>query len=139
MKLTHTKLALLVAVLALPMAAIGQDEQGSTEVATDDGAMDNIVVVGQKSHADLRRDLWQFEDDFYNRYNKLNDEARYDVRCAHEAETGSRIKKQICRPQFLAGAISSGKVNKVTNLVQHFLFFRVGPLTYNFLKSNRLC
>ncbi len=116
MKQTHTLLGLLVVVLALPMAAVGQDENVSTEVASDDEAIENIVVAGQKSEAGLRRDLWQVEDDFYSLYSKLNDDNLYDVRCSNEAPTGSRIKTQVCRPEFLSRAISRGQINRMTNL-----------------------
>ena len=51
MKPTRTILALFVAVLALPMAAVGQDEEASTSVAANDEAIDDIVVVGRKSLA----------------------------------------------------------------------------------------
>jgi len=50
MKQTHTILALFVAVLALPMAAVGQP--ASTGTASKTAAIDNIVVVGQKSLAE---------------------------------------------------------------------------------------
>jgi len=116
MKLTHTLLALLVAVLALPMAAVGQDEEVSTEVASDDEAIENIVVASQKSLKGLRQDLWRSEDDFYSLYNKLNDDNLYDVRCVYKAPTGSRIKNQVCRPVFLSKAISRGDITSVTNL-----------------------
>ena len=107
MKLTHTLLALLVAVLALPMAAVGQDEEVSTE---------NIVVASEKSLKGLRQDLWRSEDDFYSLYNKLNDDNLYDVRCVYEAPTGSRIKNQVCHPVFLSKAISRGAITRATNL-----------------------
>ena len=116
MKLTHTRLALLVAVLALPMAAVGQDEEESTEVASDDEAIENIVVASQKSRAELRRDLWQSEDNFYSLYNKLNDDKLYDVHCSYQSPTGSRIKNQVCRPRFLSKAIKRGIITRGTNL-----------------------
>ena len=94
MKLTHTILALFVAVLALPMAAVGQDEE----------AIDNIVVASQKSTTALRRDLFRAEDDFYSLYNKLNDDNEYDVRCRYEAPTGVRKKIHVCRPVFFSKA-----------------------------------
>ena len=87
MKPTRTILALFVAVLALPMAAIGQDEEASTE----------IVVIGQKSLAEIRRDVFEAEEDFYALFNKLNDEKDYDVRCFYEKPTGTRIKNHVCR------------------------------------------
>jgi len=94
MKPTRTILALFIAVLALPMAAIGQDEEASTEIA----------VIGQKSLAEIRRDVFQAEEDFYVLFNKLNDEKDYDVRCFYEKPTGTRIKNHVCRAKFVTKA-----------------------------------
>ncbi len=105
MKLTQTFLVVAMA-LASPMAAFGEDDQ----------ATENTVVVSQKSTAELRSELWKFEDEFYALYNKLNDDNLYDVRCTQEAPTGSRIKQQICRPVFLTRALSRGKIDRNTNL-----------------------
>jgi len=51
MKQTHTILALFVAVLALPMAAVGQP--ASTGAASNNETIDDIVVVGQKPLSQL--------------------------------------------------------------------------------------
>ena len=106
MKLTCTILALFVTLLVLPTAAVGQDDE----------VIENIIVAGQKSQGDLRRDLWRSEKDFYSIYNKLNDNSLYDVHCIKEAPTGSVIKSQICRPKFLERALKDGKVNQRTGL-----------------------
>jgi ABC-type sugar transport system substrate-binding protein len=97
MKPNYTILALLVAVLAVPMAAVGQDEE----------AIDDIVVVGQKSINKLRRDVNQYEEDFYSAYNKLNDDPEYDVRCFYEKATGTRIKNHVCRARLVSNSYSS--------------------------------
>lgn len=94
MKPVNTILALSIALLALPVAAIAQD----------DDAVDNIVVTGEKSMSDLRRDLIQAEDDFYSLYNKLNDDNEFDVRCFYETPTGLRKKVHVCRPVFFSKA-----------------------------------
>lgn len=94
MKPTYTILTLFVAVLALPMTAVAQDEE----------AIDDIVVVGEKSTAALRRDVYQSEDDFYALYNKLNDDDEYDVRCFYETPTGTRMKNHVCRAAFVSNA-----------------------------------
>ncbi len=101
MKPTRTILALFVAVLALPMAAVGQPEEASTMLASNDETIDDIVVVGQKSMAELRRDVFQAEEDFYSVYNKFNDDKEYDVRCFYEKPTGSNIKNHVCRARFV--------------------------------------
>jgi hypothetical protein len=116
MKLTNTNLALLVAILVLPMAAVGQDEETSTRLASVDEPIDNIVVSGQKSEATLLQELWKAEDDFYSLYNSLNDDGLYTVRCVDEAPIGSRIKVQVCRPVFVARAMTNGDVINVTDL-----------------------
>ena len=116
MKLTRTILAIIVTVLVLPMAAVAQDEDVSTEVTSDDEVIENIVVASQKSPRDLRRDVQRSEKDFYSIYNKLNDDSLYDVHCTREAPTGSVIKSQVCRPKFLERAIREGKVNNATDL-----------------------
>jgi len=102
MKLTHTILALFVAVLALPMAAVGQDEE----------VIEDIVVASQKSTTALRRDLIRAEDDFYSLYNKLNDDNEYDVRCFYEAPTGVRKKYHVCRPVFFSKARNRENLNR---------------------------
>ncbi|MDH3848762.1 MAG: hypothetical protein GWP64_05700 [Gammaproteobacteria bacterium] len=102
MKLAHTTLALFIAVLALPMAAVAQEEE----------AIDDIIVTGQKSTTALRRDLFRAEDDFYSLYNKLNDDNDYDVRCFYEMPTGLRVKQHVCRPVFFSKARNREDLNR---------------------------
>jgi len=103
----RTILALSLAVLALPMATAGQDEKASTAVASNDKTIDEIVVVGQKSLAELRRDVLRAEEDFYSVYNKLNDDNEYDVRCFYETPTGTHLKNHVCRARFITNAYSA--------------------------------
>ena len=94
MKRAHTVLASFIALLALPVAAAGQDEE----------AIDNIVVTSQKSTTTLRREMIRAEDDFYELYNQLNDDNEYDVRCSYITITGARKKEHVCRPVFFSKA-----------------------------------
>ncbi len=82
MKLTYTNLTVLATVLALPMVAVGQ-------------------------MADLRRDVFQSEEDFYELYNELNDNKEFDVRCRYERPTGTRIKNHVCRARYVTKAFSA--------------------------------
>jgi hypothetical protein len=102
MKQTRTILAVFIAVLALPMAAIGQDEQ-----ASNDEAIEDIVVIGQKSMAQLRREVYDAEEHFYSLYNDLNEDRDYDVKCFYEKATGTNIKNHVCRARFVSKAFSS--------------------------------
>ena len=94
----------LSSVAALPMVAVGQDEEASTGVASNDETIEDNVVVSQKSMAGLRRDVFQAEEDFYSLYNKLNDDKEYDVRCFYEKATGTRVKNHVCRARFVTKA-----------------------------------
>ena len=107
MKPTKMILALFVAVLALPIAAVGQDETASIVIASNNEPIDDIVVVGHKSLADLRRQVYKAEENFYSVYNNLNDDKDYDVRCFYEKPTGTHIKNHVCRARFVTKAYSS--------------------------------
>ena len=91
MKLKQTLVPLLVAVLALPLAATAQDNEATEE----------IVVVGDKSIGQLRRDVYQAEEEFYDLYNALNDKPEYDVKCFYETATGTHVKNHVCRAKFI--------------------------------------
>lgn len=102
MKPIRTILAVFIAALALPMAASA--ENGA---ATFDAKSEEIVVFGQKSQSKLRREVYDAEEDFYALFNKLNDDADYDVRCFYEGATGTHIKNHVCRAKFVTKAYSS--------------------------------
>ena len=99
MKPNRMILALCIAVLAVPMAAVGQDDK-----ALSNGEMGENAAVSEKSLSQLRRETYEAEEDFYAIYNKLNDEKEFDVRCRYEKATGTNIKNHICRAQFVTKA-----------------------------------
>ena len=107
MKSNLTVFALFIAVWALPMAAVGQAAETSTAATSSNESIDNVVVVGQKSLSDLRRDVYEAEEDFYSVFNSLNDERDYTVRCFYEKATGTNIKNHVCRARFVSKAYSS--------------------------------
>jgi len=107
MKPTRKILALFIAVWTLPMAAAGQAGETSTATASNNETIDNIVVTGQKSLGDLRRDVFQAEEEFYEVFNSLNDEKDYTVRCFYERATGTNIKNHVCRARFVTKAYSA--------------------------------
>ena len=108
MKPSRTILALLFTVLALPLAAAGEN----TAEAANDEVIDDIVVVGQKSLSALRRDVFEAEEDFYSVFNRFNDESDYNVRCFYEKATGTHIKNHVCRARFVTKAFSSHAARK---------------------------
>jgi len=53
-------------------------------VAQEPDAIDEIVVMGSRSLTLLRHEVTQAEDIFYDRYNLLNEDDRYDMICKDE-------------------------------------------------------
>ncbi len=111
MKPTRTILALFAALLTLPLVAVGQGDE-----ASNDDAIEDIVVVGQKSVSSLRRGVFEAEEDFYSVFNKLNDEKDFDVRCRYEKLTGTNIKNHICRARFVTKAFDRHASRNRNNL-----------------------
>jgi len=107
MKSSHTILTLLISSLALPLLASAQDAGDSIQMASNEQAVDNIVVMGKKSLSEMRREVYEAEEEFYSVYNTLNDDKDYHVRCYYEKQTGTRFKNHICRARFVSKAYSS--------------------------------
>lgn len=97
MKSIYAVFAVSLAAVACPLAAPAQD---------DDQVTENIVVVGEKSTAQMRRDVFEAEEEFYAIYNELNDDDDYDVSCFYEKATGTNIKNHVCRAKFVSKAYS---------------------------------
>lgn len=76
----------MISIALLPIIALGQGE------------------VSEKSLNDLRKEVYQAEEDFYSVYNKLNEDKDYAVRCSYETVTGTRQKNHICRARFVTQA-----------------------------------
>jgi hypothetical protein len=91
MKSNHKLFVLVLTALALPLAAAAQDDEATEE----------IVVVGDKSVGQLRREVYEAEENFYDLYNALNDDPDFDVKCYYETPTGTHVKNHVCRAKFV--------------------------------------
>ncbi|MDX1482416.1 MAG: hypothetical protein R3315_12105 [Woeseiaceae bacterium] len=101
MKSMSLTFGLAVCWLVLPGAAPAQaDDSANAQI-------DEIVVEEQMSLSKLRRQVWQYEEDFYAIYNELNDDREFDVNCFFETPTGSHIKNHVCRARFVTNAYSN--------------------------------
>lgn len=77
------------------VGALAQDD-----VANEEPPIEEITAYGQKTLLNLRYAALQAEEDFFNRFNELNDIDEYDVFCAREGSTYSRIKRRRCWSPF---------------------------------------
>jgi hypothetical protein len=91
----HTTLATALLAILSSGAALAQVIQ--------EGALDELVVESSRAKlVELRRAMVNAEDRFYERYNQLNTDDDFDVHCAEEARTGTRLERRYCRPVFEA-------------------------------------
>lgn len=70
------------------------EQQGNNEVDEE------VVVIGTKSSKQILVEFRKVEKDMYALYNSLNEDRRFDVLCENRAETGTRLKKQVCLPRY---------------------------------------
>lgn len=72
--------------------------------AQEEEPAEEIVVTGRASLLLLRNELVRAEDRFFERYNLLNDDDRYDIVCKEERPIGSRIPVRQCKARIIREA-----------------------------------
>ena len=93
-----TAVVLLFALAPLSMCRIAAAQEGEPEPTE---TIEEIVVYGNKSLVQLRRELYNAEDAVFDLFNSLNSDDEFDIHCYKEAPTGSHIKKRVCKTNFL--------------------------------------
>ena len=94
--------------LILALAPVGMSQTNNVEEseAASSESIEEIIVYGEKSIGDLRRDVYKAEENFFDLFNSLNQDFEYDVNCYYEAPTGTRIRRHVCRANFVVEATS---------------------------------
>ncbi|HUO66075.1 MAG TPA: hypothetical protein VMV37_00975, partial [Gammaproteobacteria bacterium] len=87
------RLAALCAALALGGAAAAQDKPGSPGQSAND-APDEIVVLGRIN--ELRTEVQRSEEAFYDRFNEINGDHKFDIHCRLEPLINSHIPRRVC-------------------------------------------
>lgn len=100
---------LIAALLFLSNPTFAQDSPGLGEPIEEsiDEPIDEVVVVGEKSMRTLRHAVYRAEENFFDTFSRLNEDDEFDVRCFFEAPTGTRIRRHVCRANFLIAATST--------------------------------
>lgn len=95
---------MLVIVLApAGMSQIADVEDGEPSPPE---TIDEITVYGEKSVSELREDVYEAEENFFDLFNSFNEDFEYDVNCYYEAPTGTRIRRHVCKANFVVDATS---------------------------------
>jgi hypothetical protein len=96
----------VVAATATPVPTVTKWRVADVPPGTKElDELDEVMVWGRKA-ATAIADL---EDDYYERYNKLNKDNNYDVHCSYintdPDNPGSALRSRICIPEFVIDAM----------------------------------
>ncbi len=80
---------------------------------------EEIVITTQRTKLQLRLQLWEAEEKAYEVFNSFNDEKRFDIKCYLHEPTGTRIKRQICTPEFQLIATREQARDRLNGTNQH--------------------
>lgn len=89
----------IVAVLMAYALGMGPVHAASPEPVSETTELPEVQVMGKRLYQ-MRQDIIKAEDKFFALFNQLNTDDDYDVHCAMEAPTGTRLKQRVCRVQF---------------------------------------
>jgi hypothetical protein len=92
------RMSALLPALILLSQGIVTTVAASTPV---EGTLDELVVEARRTRlTELRNEMIRLEDEFYARYNELNDNDDFDIHCAREAKVGTRLERRYCRAVY---------------------------------------
>jgi hypothetical protein len=77
------------------------------------------VIVRGRRLADFRAELDTAQLRVYEVFNELNTDDTFDVHCQRESVTGTRTRRQICRPEFkndIAGDAAKAWINALIDV-----------------------
>lgn len=86
--------------VCLAQTSVAQEES----TTNDSEEIDEIVVLGARSLTLLRQEVVVAEDKFFDLYNELNTDDRYDIICENRRPIGTRIQIRECKAQFVRDA-----------------------------------
>jgi len=94
--------ALLLSLVAAPALA-GKVEAVAPSNVGAVSSLEEVVIQGDRTLSAARKAMVDAEDRFYARWNDLNDDRKFDIRCHNEipSDHPSRIWHRVCQPAFL--------------------------------------
>jgi hypothetical protein len=87
---------------------------------------DDEIIVEGKSLSQLRSDIVKAEDRFYEKYNRLNTDREYSMKCEDSASTGSKLTSRKCKPRMVETATSQQARDFLYAMQDNFLAFQGG-------------
>ncbi len=109
---------LLLLILQLNLIPSAQSAELEPKPATSTPP-EEIVITTQRTKLQLRLQLWEAEEKAYEVFNSFNDEKRFDIKCRLHEPTGTRIKRQVCIPEFQLIATREQARDRLNGTFQH--------------------
>jgi hypothetical protein len=97
---------LCAAFLAIAPLTLAQPAGADDEASAHSETIDEIVVYGDRSLAQLRREMHKASEAFFDAYNDINSDDDFDIFCDYETGLGVRRRTHVCRPRFALKAES---------------------------------
>jgi len=73
-----------------------------------DEALPEVEINARReSLGHLRLEIVRLEENFYAKYNELNEDDQYDIHCGRVTPTGSALKRRECQPVFVDRAMEA--------------------------------
>jgi hypothetical protein len=88
------------ALAFVPWALLGAEPVAAQAADATREEPDEVIVRGRRL-ADFRAELEAAQIRVYDLFNELNSDDAFDVQCRVEDSTGTRLRQQTCRPQFV--------------------------------------
>ena len=112
-----TSLHLLVMTVSLMVPVCAAHGGAPSDDAEE---LEQVHVYGSKEEIwQLRQAIIEAENRFFERYNDLNTNDDFDVKCRVEARTGTRLPTRTCRPLYQEDAVQEG-AKQAVELRQRF-------------------
>ena len=119
LRMNSLHLLFVAASLMLPLCAAN-----ASAPSADEEELEQVHVYGSKEDLwQLRQAIIEAENRFYERYNELNSNDDFDVKCRVEARTGTRLTTRTCRPLYQEDAVQEG-AKQAVELRQGFQSYR---------------
>lgn len=89
-----------VLVLSVAIASLSQVVLAQEEAENAAESVEEIVVYGERSLANLRSEMYSAQEDFFDVFNTLNSRNEFDINCDFQTILGERRRYHVCTPQF---------------------------------------
>lgn len=100
----NSRITLAATLFLFGPVSVTQDLPTSPQSSRQSRLPYEIIVTPNVTLSNLEKLLVQIEDDFFEKFNELNVDQKYDVRCYEFVPTGSHIKSRVCDPNLFINA-----------------------------------